>query len=93
MADVLPSEGRCSSISHRCEWKNGLDESVCMMILLYRLISDDMITVETVCLWTVAVCHCVGCVPLFVTIFHLSSSRVMLGVVVYHWVVVVYYYG
>jgi hypothetical protein len=93
MVDVLPSEGRCSSRSHRCEWKNGPDDSVCIMILLYRLISDDMITVETVCLWTVVVCHCVGCVPLFVTMCHLSSSRVLLGVVVYHWIVVVYYYG
>jgi hypothetical protein len=93
MADVLPFEGRCSSRSHRCEWKNGPDYLVCIMILLYRLILDDMITLETVCLWTVVVCHCVGCVPLFVTICHLSSSRVLLGVVVYHWIVLVYYYG
>jgi hypothetical protein len=44
------SEGRCSSRYHRCEWKNGPDDSVCIMILLCRLISDDMIVVETVCL-------------------------------------------
>jgi hypothetical protein len=93
MADVLPSEGRCSSRYHRCEWKNDLEDSVCIMILLCTLISDDMITVETACFWTVAVCHYVGCVPLFVTMCHLSSSRVLLGVVVYHWIVVVYYYG
>jgi hypothetical protein len=53
MADVLLSEGRCSSISHRCEWKNGPDESVCILILL---ISDDMIFMETICLWTIVVC-------------------------------------
>jgi hypothetical protein len=93
MADVLPSEGRCSSRSHRCEWKNGPDDSVCIMILLCRLISNDMITVEIVCLWTVVVCHCVGCVPLVVTMCHWLSSCVLLGVVVYHWIVVVYYYG
>ena len=70
MADVLLSEGRRSSRSHRCEWKNGLDDSVCIMILLCRLISDDMIAVETVCLWTIAVCHYGGCVPLVVTMCH-----------------------
>jgi hypothetical protein len=70
MADVLLSEGRCSSRSHRCEWKNGPDDSVCIMILLCRLISDDMIVVETVCLWTVVVCHCGGCIPLVVTMCH-----------------------
>jgi hypothetical protein len=63
------------------------------MILLCRKISDDMITVETVCLWTVVVCHYGGCVPLVVTMCHLLNSRVLLGVVVYHWIVVVYYYG
>jgi hypothetical protein len=93
MADVLPPEGRNSSRSHRCEWKNGPDDSVCIMILLCRLISDDMITVETVCLWTIVVCHCGGCVPLVVTMCHWLNSRVLLGVVVYHWIVVVYYYG
>jgi hypothetical protein len=70
MADVLLSEGRCSSISHRCEWKNGPDDSVCIMILLCRLISDDMIVVETVCLWTIVVCYCGGCDPLIVTMCH-----------------------
>jgi hypothetical protein len=70
MVDVLPYEGRCSSRSHRCEWKNGPDDSVCIMILLCRLISDDMIVVETVCLWTVVVCYCGGCVPLVVTMCH-----------------------
>jgi hypothetical protein len=93
MVDVLPPEGRCSSRSHRCEWKNGLDDSVCIMILLCRLISDDMITVETVCLWTVVVCHSGGCIPLVVTMCHWLNCRVLLGVVVYHWIVVVYYYG
>jgi hypothetical protein len=70
MADVLLSEGRCSSKSHRCEWKNGPNDSVCIMILLCRLISDDMITVEIVCLWTVVVCHCGECIPLVVTMRH-----------------------
>jgi hypothetical protein len=46
MDDVLPSEGRCSSRSHRCEWKNDPYDLVCIMILLYRLISDYVITVE-----------------------------------------------
>jgi hypothetical protein len=36
-ADVLFSEGRCSSISHRCEWKNGPDDSVCIMILFMQI--------------------------------------------------------
>jgi hypothetical protein len=89
MADVLPSEGKCCSRSHRCECKNDPDDLICIMILLYRLISDDMISVEIVCLWTVVVCHYVGCVPLFLTMCHLSSSRVLLGVVVYHSIVVV----
>jgi hypothetical protein len=56
MTDVLISEGRHSSISNRYEWKNGRDDLVCIMILLYRLISDDMIVVETVCLCTLDVC-------------------------------------
>jgi hypothetical protein len=68
MVGVLPPEGRFSSKSHRCEWKNDLDDLVCIMVLLCRLISDDMIIVETVCLWTVVVCHCGGCVPLVVTV-------------------------
>jgi hypothetical protein len=70
MADVLLYEGRCSSISHRCEWKNGPDDSVCIMILLFRSISDDMIAVEIVCLLTIAVCQCDGCGPLVVTMCH-----------------------
>jgi hypothetical protein len=70
----------------------GPDDSVCIMILLCRLVSDDMIAVETVCLWTVVVCHSGGCVPLVVTV-SLVSSCVPLGAVVYHWIVVVYYYG
>jgi hypothetical protein len=37
---------------------------------LCRLISDDMISMETVCLWTVDVCFCGGCVPLVVTMCH-----------------------
>jgi hypothetical protein len=67
MADVLLYEGRCSSRYHRCEWKNGPDDSVCIMILL---ISDDMIIVETVCLWTIVVCYYGGCDPLVVTVCH-----------------------
>jgi hypothetical protein len=64
-------EGRCSSRSHRCEWKNGPDDSVYIMILfLCRLISDDMIAMETVCLWTIDVCYYGGCVPLVVTMCH-----------------------
>jgi hypothetical protein len=43
----LLSKGRCSSRSHRCEWKNGPDDSACIMI---SLISDDMIVVEIICL-------------------------------------------
>jgi hypothetical protein len=70
MADVLLSEGRCSSRSHRCEWKNGLDDLVCIMILLCKLISDDMILVETVCIWTIVVCYCGGCHPPVVIVCH-----------------------
>jgi hypothetical protein len=58
-------EGRCSSISHKCEWKNGLN---CIMILFMKV--DDMTVVETVCLWTIVVYYCGGCVPLFVTMCH-----------------------
>ena len=67
MVDVLLSEGRCSSRSHRCEWKNGPNDLVCIMILL---ILDDMIVMETVCLWTIVVCYCGGCDPLVVTVCH-----------------------
>jgi hypothetical protein len=70
MADVLLSKGICSSIAHRCEWKNGPYDTVCIMILLCRLISDDMIFVETICLWTVVVCYCGGCLPPVVTMCH-----------------------
>jgi hypothetical protein len=70
MVDVLLSEGICSSRSHRCEWKNGPDDSVCIMIFLCRLISDDIIVVDIVCLWTVVVCYCGGCDPLIVTVCH-----------------------
>jgi hypothetical protein len=45
-----------------------------------------------VCLWIVAMCYCGGCVPLVVTV-SLDSSCALLGVVVYHWITVVYYYG
>ena len=58
--------------------------------IVMRVDIDDMFTVETLCLWTVVVCHCGGCVPLVVTMCHWSNSRVLLGVVVYHWIVVVY---
>jgi hypothetical protein len=61
MTNVLLSEGRCSSRYHICEWNNFPDDPVC--ILLCRLISDDMITMETVC-------HCGGCIPLVVTMCH-----------------------
>jgi hypothetical protein len=75
------SEGRCSSRSHRCEWKNGPDDSVYIITLfLCRLISVDMITMETVCLQTVEVCYCGGYVPLFVTMCHGLSSCVLLWI-------------
>ena len=70
MDDVLLYEGRCSSRSHRYEWKNGPDDSVYIMILfLCRLISDDMIAMETICLWKIDVCYCGGCVPLVVIMY------------------------
>jgi hypothetical protein len=67
MSDASFFEGRCSSISHSCEWKNDLDDSVCIMILL---ISNDMIIVENVCFWKVVVCYCGGCDPLVVIMYH-----------------------
>jgi hypothetical protein len=71
MADVLHSEGRCSSRSHRCEWKNDPYDSVYIMIfVLCRLILDDMIAMETICLWTIDVCYYGGCVSLVVTMCH-----------------------
>jgi hypothetical protein len=84
MAGVLPFEGRCSSRYHRFEWKNELYDLVCIMILLCRLISNDMITMEIVCLWTIVVCHYGVCVPLVVTMCHWLNSCVLLVVVVYH---------
>jgi hypothetical protein len=80
MADVLLSEGICSSRSHICEWKNGPDDSLCIMILLCRLISDDMIVLETVCLWRVVCATRCGCVPL-------DSSCVLqwIDTVVFYW--------
>jgi len=35
-----------------------------------RLISNDMISMETVCLWKINVCYCGGCVPLVVAMCH-----------------------
>jgi hypothetical protein len=35
--DVLLSEGRCSSRYHRCEWKNGPYDSICIMILFMQV--------------------------------------------------------
>jgi hypothetical protein len=68
MVDVLLCEGKCSSKSHKCEWKNGPDDSAYIMILfLCRLISNNMIAMETVCLSTIDVCYCGGCVTLVVT--------------------------
>ena len=68
------SESICSSRSHRCEWKNGPDDSVYIITLfLCRLISVDMITMETVCLQIVELCYCGGYVPLFVTVCHRLS--------------------
>jgi hypothetical protein len=32
-----------------------------------------------------------SCIPLVMTMCHWLSSRVLLGVVLYHWIVVVYY--
>jgi hypothetical protein len=37
---------------------------------LCRLISNDMIVVETIYLWTVVVCYDGGCAPLVVTVCH-----------------------
>jgi hypothetical protein len=74
-------EGRCSSRSHRCEWKNGPDDSVYIItFFLCRLISVDMITMEIVCLQTVEACYCGGYVPLFVTMCHGLSSCVLLWI-------------
>jgi hypothetical protein len=70
MADVLSPEGRCSSIYQRCEWKNGPDDSICIMILLWKLILDDTINVETVCLWKIVVFHYGECVTLVLTMCH-----------------------
>jgi hypothetical protein len=36
--------------------------------------------------------YCGGYVPLFATIHYRSSTCVLLGVVVNHWIVVMYYY-
>ena len=67
MDDVLLYEGRCSSKSHRCEWKNGPDDLVYIIALfLCRLILVDML--ETACLQTVEVYYCGGYVPLSVTV-------------------------
>jgi hypothetical protein len=78
----------------RCEWKNGPYDSVYIMILfMCRMISDGMIAMETVCLWTVDVCYYGGCVRLVVTMCHRSSSCVLLGVVAYHLIIVMYYHG
>jgi hypothetical protein len=62
------------------------------MILLCRLISYDIIVVETIslensCMLVWWMCS-TGC-----DYVSLVSSHVLLGVVVYHWIVVVYYYG
>jgi hypothetical protein len=35
-----------------------------------RLISNDMIVLETVCLWTLVICCYGGCDPLIVTMCH-----------------------
>jgi hypothetical protein len=72
MTDSLPSEGRYSFRSHRCEWKNGPDDSVYVMTLFFlcRLISNDMILMATVCLWTVDVFYYGGCVPMIMTMCH-----------------------
>jgi hypothetical protein len=60
-------EGIFSSISHRCECKNGPYDSVFIMILL---ILDDMIVVEIVCLLKVVVCHCGECDSMVVIVCH-----------------------
>ena len=82
--------GRYSFRDHRCEWKIGPDKSVYIITLsLCRMLSyvcyEDCMTVD--------VDYYGGYVPLFVTICQWSSTCVLLGVVVYHWIVVVYYYG
>jgi hypothetical protein len=58
-------------------------------LFLYKLISDDCYEDCMI----VDVYYCGGCVPLFVIIRCSSSTCVLLGVVVYHWIVVMYYYG
>jgi hypothetical protein len=68
---LLLYEGRCSFKSHRCEWKNGPNDSVYIMILfLCRLISYDMISMETLCLWKIDVCYYDGYITLVVTMCH-----------------------
>jgi hypothetical protein len=60
---------------------------------MFSMQVDDMIFMETLFLWTVDVYYYSGCVPLLATICHRSSICVLLGVAVYHWIVVVCYYG
>jgi hypothetical protein len=37
MVDDLIFEGICSSKSHKCEWKNGPGDLVCIMILFMQV--------------------------------------------------------
>jgi hypothetical protein len=47
-----------------------MTQFISLYFFLYRLISDDMIAMETVCLWKIDVCYCGGCVPLVVSMCH-----------------------
>ena len=74
-------EGRYSFRSHRCEWKICPDDSVYIITLfMCKLISVDIITMESVSLHTVEVCYCGGYVPLFVSMYHELSSCVLLWI-------------
>jgi hypothetical protein len=81
---VLLYEGRCSSRSHRFEWKNGLDNSTCIMILFMQVdirrydICRDCMSLDSSCilLWWMCSTDC--------DYVSLVSSCVLLGMVVYH---------
>jgi hypothetical protein len=62
-ADVLPN---LIDVSGRMAQMTQFVSRYC----LCRLISDDVIVVETACLWTIVVCYCGRCDPLAVTVCH-----------------------
>jgi hypothetical protein len=88
---LLLYEGICSSRSHRCEWKNGLDDSTSIMILFMQVDIKRYdcfrycMSLDSNCilLWWMCSTDC--------DYVSLVSSRVLLGMVVYHWIVVMYY--